>query len=70
MVEAEPFKEREAWLWLIAECAFKPRRKRVNHVSVSLARGQLAHSTRFMARAWECFEAKVPNSWLIGRSAY
>ena len=33
--DAEPFTEREAWLWLIAECAFKAYRKGVGHFIVN-----------------------------------
>ena len=55
----EAFTEREAWMWLIAQAAFKPHRKRVGRVVVDLARGQLAHSTRFMAKAWKWSEASV-----------
>ena len=46
-------------MWLIAQAAFKPHRKRVGRVVVDLARGQLAHSTRFMAKAWKWSEASV-----------
>jgi hypothetical protein len=32
----EPFTEREAWLWLIAEAQWKPVRKRVGRVIIAL----------------------------------
>jgi hypothetical protein len=48
----EPFTEREAWLWLIAEAQWKPVRKRVGRVIIALQRGQLAHAVRFMAQRW------------------
>jgi hypothetical protein len=48
----EPFTEREAWLWLIAEAQWKPVRKRVGRVIIPLQRGQLAHAVRFMAQRW------------------
>ena len=42
-----------AFEWLLAEAEWQPRdRKRVGN-TVSLERGQLAHSLRYMARAWK-----------------
>lgn len=55
----EPFTHREAWAWLISEAAFKPVTRRVGSVTVSLERGQLAHSLRFMADKWQWSEPKV-----------
>jgi len=55
----EPFSEREAWVWMIAEAKWKPQEKRVDKVVVKLERGQLAHSTRFLAGAWRWSHAKV-----------
>jgi hypothetical protein len=55
----EPFTEREAWLWLIAQAAFKPHERRIGRFRVSLARGQMAAATRFMAKAWKWSEASV-----------
>ena len=55
----EPFSEREAWVWLIAEASWKPRERRVGKVVVSLSRGQLAHSTRYLADIWKWSHAKV-----------
>lgn len=51
----EPFTEREAWLWLISEAAWQPKRVRVgsNGAIVVLARGELAHSLRFLADKWQ-----------------
>ena len=54
-----PFSEREAFLWIISEAAWKPRNKRVGKIVVSLERGQLAHSTRFLAEAWDWSHSKV-----------
>lgn len=45
----EALTEREAWIWLIGNAAFKPHTKRVGSVVVELARGQVAASSRFMA---------------------
>lgn len=55
----EPFSEREAWIWLVGEAAWRPTRARVGRAIVTLNRGQLAHSTRFMAAKWKWSEARV-----------
>ena len=55
----EPFSEREAWIWMICEAAWKPREKRVGKVIVKLDRGQLAASVRFMAQAFSWHRNKV-----------
>ena len=55
----EPFSEREAWVWMISEASWKARDRRVGKVVVSLKRGQLAHSTRFLSDAWKWSHAKV-----------
>jgi hypothetical protein len=59
MFAAEPFTEREAWLWLIAEAAWKPTRTRVGKAVIDLDRGQLAHSLRFIAARWRWSEPRV-----------
>lgn len=56
---AEPFTEREAFLWLVSEAAWKPHRKRVGSKLVELARGQSCHSVRFMAEAWQWSKSRV-----------
>lgn len=53
------FSEREAWLWIIMEAAWKPRQRRVGHLVICIERGQLAVSIRFMAEAWGWTAAKV-----------
>lgn len=55
----EAFSEREAFLWLIFEASFKAREKRVGSAIVKLGRGQVAASTRFMAKAWKWSESRV-----------
>ena len=49
----EPLTEREAWLWIIGEAAWKPKRVRTPHGMIQLERGQLAHSQRFLADKWQ-----------------
>lgn len=55
----EAFTEREAFLWLIFEASFLAREVRVGSAVVQLKRGQIAASTRFMAKAWGWSEARV-----------
>ena len=55
----EPFSEREAWLWLFSEAAWKPRRVRFGHGFVELRRGELTHSQRFLADKWKWSRGKV-----------
>ena len=48
-----PYSRLEAWVWLLLEAAWKPRRIRVSNGRVlDLERGQLSHSLRFMADKW------------------
>lgn len=56
---AEPFTQREAWMWLISEAAWRQRRVHVGGVSVTLQRGQLASSVRFMAERWKWHRSSV-----------
>ena len=55
----EPMSKREAFMWMVAEAAWKPRTVRRKSVSLSLQRGQLAHSVRFLAEAFGWHRAKV-----------
>ncbi|NEU13569.1 hypothetical protein G3T14_15725 [Methylobacterium sp. BTF04] len=55
----EPFTEREAFLWLVAEAAWKERRVRSGATTVTLGRGQICHSVRFMADAWQWSKSRV-----------
>jgi hypothetical protein len=55
----ERYTEREAWLWMIAEAAWKPCRARVGRAVIALERGQLAFSTRFLATKWRWSESRV-----------
>ena len=49
----------EAWQWLLFEAAWKPRRYSAGGIVIELKRGQLAHSTRYMAQAWRWSETHV-----------
>jgi hypothetical protein len=55
----EPFTEREAWAWLIAEAAWRTRKRRVGSIVVELKRGQLAASIRFLAERWKWSKSRV-----------
>lgn len=59
LFKPERFTEREAWMWLISSCVWKPKRIRVGNSVVSLVRGQCAFSLRFMATKWRWSEPKV-----------
>lgn len=54
----DPFTEREAFIWLVGEASYRPRKTRVGSIVVELQRGQVAHSYRFMAERW---------SWSLGK---
>lgn len=56
---AEKLTEREAWIWLIGEAAWKGRRVRAGKARVDLKRGQCAFSVRFMAEAWGWSKSRV-----------
>lgn len=55
----EAFSEREAWLYLVSEAAWKPHRRRVGKFICDLQRGQLAASIRFLADRWRWDRSKV-----------
>jgi hypothetical protein len=55
----KPYSAYEAWHWLLFEAAWKPRRCAAGCLIVELQRGQLAHSTRYMAKAWGWPETNV-----------
>lgn len=55
----EAFTEREAWIWMIGEAAWKARRVRVGSAVLEIERRQLALSTRFAAARWQWSEARV-----------
>lgn len=57
--EDEPFTEREAWIWLIREAAWKERQVRVGRDAVKLMRGQCTGSVRFMADRWKWSKSRV-----------
>ena len=59
MFAPEPFTEREAWLWMIAEAAWKPMTVRAGRAVLQIDRGQIACSLRFLATRWKWPEPSV-----------
>jgi hypothetical protein len=55
----EPYTEREAWIWLLADAEWRPRRRRIQNYVADLERGQLMASVRFLERAWQWKEGRV-----------
>lgn len=57
----EPFSRRDAWLWLIANAAWKPRRFKVANVNgmIELQRGQTLAARGYLADRWQWGEKKV-----------
>lgn len=55
----EPYSEREAFLWLVSEAAWRPTKVRVGSRVIELERGQCSFSTRFMATKFQWSEARV-----------
>jgi len=53
------FSEREAFLWMVSEAAWKPHKARSGAYVIDIERGQLCHSVRFMAKAWGWTPARV-----------
>jgi hypothetical protein len=55
----EPYTEREAFLSMVAEAAWKPRQVRLSRGRVDLHRGQLLASSRYLAARWDWPEPRV-----------
>ena len=59
----EPYSKHAAWLWLIANAAWKPRRFKAPNVNamVELERGQVLAARHYLADKWQWSEKKVRN---------
>ena len=57
--EDEPFTEREAWIWLIREAAWKPRKVRSPTGPITIQRGHCSCSVRFLADRWKWSKSRV-----------
>lgn len=55
----EPYCKRAAWAWLIEHAAYTARQVRIAGKLVTLQRGQLTYSLRYLARAWGWNQEKV-----------
>lgn len=53
------FSRLEAWVWMLSEAAWKPRKISVSGKTVVLDRGQVCHSVRYMAEAWGWSKSSV-----------
>lgn len=53
------FSEREAFIWLVSEAAWKHRTVRSGRVVIDLERGQLCASLRFISKAWQWPKSRV-----------
>lgn len=54
--DAERFR---AWFWLVANAAWKPTRTRIKGHIVTLDRGEMTYSVRFLAEAWGWSKSRV-----------
>jgi hypothetical protein len=52
ILDGEPFDKRSAWLWLISEASWEPRKVERGGRCIVLKRGEAAHSLRYMGEAW------------------
>lgn len=55
----EPFCRRAAWAWLIENAVYQDTRIGIGRKTVTLVRGQLSYSQRFLADAWGWDAEKV-----------
>lgn len=51
--------QREAFIWIVAHASWKPHTVRVGTAVIDLERGQLAYSTRYLAKVFGWSEARV-----------
>lgn len=56
---SDAFSRRDAWEWLISHAAWKETRVGVGSKTVTLKRGQLSYSIRFLASTWRWDEKRV-----------
>lgn len=53
------YSERDAWVWLIENAAWKETKTRIKGESIPLQRGQLCFAIRFMAEKWGWSKSRV-----------
>lgn len=59
LFEGDEYSRRDAWEWLIANANFTDRKKSISGKIITLKRGQLSYSIRFLAERWGWHRAKV-----------
>jgi len=57
--EREPLCKRAAWAWLIDRAEYAAKQVRIGREIVTLRRGQLSYSLRYLARAWGWNQERV-----------
>lgn len=55
----EPFTEREAWMWMCGNAAWKDTKTRAGRTWTEVKRGQLVYALRFLAQKWRWSEPRV-----------
>lgn len=56
---AEVFTEREAWIWLLCEAAWKPTKIWIGGQAIELERGECAYALRFLAVKFRWSKSRV-----------
>jgi hypothetical protein len=59
LFEGEKYCKGYAWDWLVSNAAWKEKRVDVNGKIITLQRGQLSYSERFLAKAWGWSQGSV-----------
>jgi len=57
--EREPLCRRAAWAWLIDHAEYAVKQVRIGRTLITLQRGQLSHSLRYLAKAWGWNQERV-----------
>ncbi len=59
LFRGEPYTKALAWCWLIENATWKPHRVLVDGKIITLDRGQLSYSTRYLGAAWGWSKSRV-----------
>jgi hypothetical protein len=59
LFDGDEYSRRDAWLWLVANAAWKDHRVRVGNTMVDIKRGQVVASRSYLAKEWKWGEKKV-----------
>lgn len=55
----ERYTEAQAWVWMLEQASYRPRRQMIGGKMLCLDRGQFSHALRFMAAKFQWSEPKV-----------